>query len=81
MIERGEIARKLPFMRFHNPLGRHVGPAAAERQLEDAGLMDRIAVNIHPRPGAAPGVFGGMRSGRRISTTGPTRRSACSPAR
>lgn len=56
VLERGEIARKLPFMRYHNPLGRHV-VLRRRKTLEDANLMDRIAVNIHPRAGAAPGVF------------------------
>lgn len=56
VIELGEISRKLPFMRYHNPLGRHV-VLRRRKTLEDSGLMDRIAVNIHPRPGTAPGVF------------------------
>jgi len=56
VIERGEIARKLPFMRYHNPLGRHV-VLRRRKTLEGAGLMDRIAVNIHPRPGTSPAVF------------------------
>jgi len=43
-------------MRYHNPLGRHV-VLRRRKTLEEAGLMDQIAVNIHPRPGAAPGVF------------------------
>ena len=54
-----EIAEN-PFMRFHNPSASR-GPAAAERHWKTPGLMDRIAVNIHPRPGAAPGVFERMR--------------------
>jgi hypothetical protein len=52
------LAMPLPFMRYHNPLGRHV-VLRRRKTLEDAKLMDRIAVNIHPRPGAAPGVFEG----------------------
>lgn len=56
VLELGEISRKLPFMRYHNPLGRHV-VLRRRKTLEDAKLMDRIAVNIHPRPGAAPAVF------------------------
>ncbi|MFP2873302.1 phospholipase D-like domain-containing anti-phage protein [Acetobacter tropicalis] len=55
-LEKGEMARKLPFMRYHNPLGRHV-VLRRRKTLEDAGLMDRIAVNIHPQPGEAPGIF------------------------
>jgi len=56
VLEHGEIAKNLPFMRYHNPLGRHV-VLRRRTTLENAGLMDRIAVNIHPRSGAAPGVF------------------------
>jgi hypothetical protein len=56
VLQIGEISRRLPFLRYHNPLGRHV-VLRRRKTLEDAGLMDRIAVNIHPRPGAAPGVF------------------------
>ena len=56
LLENGEIARRIPFMRYHNPLGRHV-VLRRRKTLEDAGMMDRIAVNIHPQPGAAPGVF------------------------
>ena len=56
VLELGEISRKLPFMRYHNPLGRHV-VLRRRKTLEDAGMMDRIAVNIHPKLDAAPGVF------------------------
>ena len=55
-LEIGGIRSRLPFMRYHNPLGRHV-VLRRRKTLEAANLMDRIAVNIHPRPGAAPGVF------------------------
>ena len=55
-IEFGEISRNLPFMRYHNPLGRHV-ILRRRKTLEDAGLMDRIAVNIHPRGNAVPAIF------------------------
>ena len=57
-LEVGEISHRLPFMRYHNPLGRHV-VLRRRGTLEAAGLMDRIAVNIHPQPGAAPGIFEG----------------------
>ena len=43
-------------MQFHNPLGRHV-VLRRRKTLEDAGLMDRIAVNIYPEQGIAPGIF------------------------
>lgn len=56
VLELGEISRRLPFIRYHNPLGRHV-VLRRRKTLEDAGLMERIAVNIHPRPSAAAGVF------------------------
>nr|WP_294917476.1 phospholipase D-like domain-containing anti-phage protein [uncultured Neokomagataea sp.] len=56
VLEIGEIARGLPFMRYHNPLGRHV-VLRRRKTLENAGLMERIAVNIHPRLGEAPGIF------------------------
>lgn len=56
VLERGEIARNLPFIRYHNPLGRHV-VLRRRKTLEDVGLMERIAVNIHPRHSAVTGVF------------------------
>lgn len=52
----GEIGKKINFMRDHNPLSRHV-VLRRRKTLENAGLMARIAVNIHPRNGAAPHVF------------------------
>jgi hypothetical protein len=57
-IQDGEIGQKLPFMRYHNPLGRHV-VLRRRKTLEDAGLMDKVAVNIHPMPGHAPHLFTG----------------------
>ena len=56
MLEEGESDRNIPFMQFHNPLGRHV-ILRRRKTLEDAGLMDRIMVDIHPEQGAAPGIF------------------------
>lgn len=56
VLELGEIENKLEFMRYHNPLGRHV-VLRRRGTLEKAGLIPRIAVNIHPQPGAAPGIF------------------------
>lgn len=56
VLDRGEIARNLPFIRYHNPLGRHV-VLRRRKTLEDVGLMERIAVNIHPRPSAVTGIF------------------------
>ena len=56
ILEVGEIEHKLAFIRYHNPLGRHV-VLRRRGTLEKAGLMDKIAVNIHPQPGAAPSIF------------------------
>ena len=59
MLEFGEAGKNdISFMRDHNPLGRHV-VLRRRKMLEDAKLLDRIAVNIHPAQGAAPGVFEG----------------------
>ena len=59
VLEFGETEKNnIPFMRDHNPLGRHV-VLRRRKMLEDAKLLDRIAVNIHPVQGAAPGVFEG----------------------
>ena len=56
MLEEGESDRNIPFMQFHNPLGRHV-ILRRRKTLEDAGLMDRIMVDIHPEQGTAPWIF------------------------
>ena len=46
----------IPLLQSHNPLGRHV-VLRRRKALEDAGLMKKIAVNLHPQLGAAPGIF------------------------
>ena len=57
VLELGEIRNnRIGFMRYHNPLGRHV-VLRRRGTLEKAGLMDRIAVNIHPQARATPGIF------------------------
>ncbi|WP_010510753.1 phospholipase D-like domain-containing anti-phage protein [Komagataeibacter europaeus] len=58
LLEIGEINLKIPFMRYHNPLGRHV-VLRRRKTLEDNGLMERIAVNIHPEPRETPSIFEG----------------------
>lgn len=55
-LERGDMGSRLPLLRYHNPLGRHV-VLRRRKTLEDAGLMDRIAVNIHPSESASPAIF------------------------
>ena len=56
MIEIGDIGQSIEFMRYHNPLGRHV-VLRRRKDLEDKNLMEKIAVNIHPRQDAARTVF------------------------
>jgi hypothetical protein len=47
------------FLREHNPFVRHT--VLRRRQtLEDAGLLERIAVEIHPDPEAPPGKYPGV---------------------
>ena len=47
------------FFRKHNPILRHT--VLRRRQtLEDAGLLERIAVNIHPHADAASGTYSGV---------------------
>ena len=55
-LETGEFNRDIPLLQYHNPLGRHV-ILRRRKTLEGAGLMDRIAVNIHPEQGTVPGLF------------------------
>lgn len=62
-IERGDVGAKLPFLRMHNPLARHV-VLRRRKTLEDAGLMPRVGVNLWPRGGEAPALF----SGRSVQT-------------
>jgi superfamily II DNA or RNA helicase len=54
----GATGSGLPFFRYHNPLARHV-VLRRRKTLEDAGLMPRIAVNIHPGQDADRSLFEG----------------------
>ena len=47
------------FLREHNPIVRHT--VLRRRQtLEDAGLLERIGVDVHPDPEAPTGVYAGV---------------------
>lgn len=54
----GTTGSGLPFFRYHNPLARHV-VLRRRKTLEDAGLMPKIAVNIHPGADADLSLFEG----------------------
>jgi len=47
------------FLRAHNPIVRHT-VLRQRRTLEDAGLLDRVGVAIHPDPDAAAGAYAGV---------------------
>ena len=68
ILEEGESDRNIPFIQFHNPLGRYV-ILRRRKTLDDASLMDRIAVNIHPEQGTAPGIFDNLAVRTRIFMT------------
>ena len=56
-LENGVTGEKgIPLLQSHNPLGRHV-VLRRRKALEDAGLMKKIAVNLHPQSGAVPVIF------------------------
>jgi superfamily II DNA or RNA helicase len=48
------------FFREHNPIVRHTVLRRRET-LEDAGLMERTAVQVHPDPKWQPGTYAGIR--------------------
>jgi superfamily II DNA or RNA helicase len=48
------------FLREHNPVVRHT-VLRRRRTLEDAGLLERVGVEIHPDPAAPPGTYRGVR--------------------
>ena len=48
------------FMREHNPIIRHT-VLRRRRTLEEAGLLEKVAVNIHPDPNLALTAYPGMR--------------------
>jgi len=47
------------FFRRNNPFVRHV-VLRKRRALEDLGLLERIAVDVHPQPDARPGLYAGV---------------------
>ena len=47
------------FFREHNPIIRHT-VLRRRRTLENAGLMERIGVSVHPDPNAAPTTYPGV---------------------
>jgi hypothetical protein len=58
LLAKGEVGKGIPLLRYHNPLARHV-VLRRRSTLEEKGLMERIAVNLHPREGTKPGLFAG----------------------
>ena len=60
-LEQQGVGRALEpgFLREHNPIVRHT--VLRRRQtLEDAGLLERIGVDVHPNPEAPIGVYAGV---------------------
>jgi len=60
-LEQQGVAQALEpdFLREHNPIIRHT--VLRRRQtLEDAGLLERIGVDVHPNPGAPTGAYTGV---------------------
>lgn len=47
------------FLREHNPVVRHT-VLRRRRALEEKGLLERIGVEVHPDPAAAPGAYPGV---------------------
>lgn len=47
------------FLREHNPVVRHT-VLRRRRTLEDAGLLERVGVEVHPDPDAMPGTYQGV---------------------
>ncbi|MCA3223204.1 MAG: DEAD/DEAH box helicase family protein [Burkholderiales bacterium] len=60
-LEQQAIADALApgFLRDHNPVVRHT-VLRRRVTLEDAGLLQRVGVAIHPEPEAKPGDYGGV---------------------
>lgn len=56
LVRKGEMGSRVPFLGQHNPLGRHV-VLRRRKTLEEAGLMDRVAVDLWPQEGDAPALF------------------------
>lgn len=47
------------FLREHNPIVRHT-VLRRRRTLEEAGLLERVGVGVHPDPDAPPGTYRGV---------------------
>lgn len=47
------------FLREHNPIVRHT-VLRRRRPLEQAGLLERVGVEVHPDPNAPPGTYRGV---------------------
>ena len=60
-IERQGLAETLApgFFREHNPIMRHT-VLRRRRTLEDAGLLERVGVNVHPDANASPETYRGV---------------------
>ncbi len=61
VLEQQAVAQALApgFLREHNPIVRHT--VLRRRQtLEDAGLLDKVAVEVHPMPDAPAGAYEGV---------------------
>ena len=59
-VEKEALAQALApdFFREQNPIVRHT-VLRRRRTLEDAGLLERVGVEIHPNPSAMPGTYQG----------------------
>jgi superfamily II DNA or RNA helicase len=60
-LEQQDIARAVApgFLRQHNPFVRHT-VLRRRKTLEDAGLLERVGVAIHPDPDAPAGAYAGI---------------------
>ena len=60
-VERQGLAETLApgFFREHNPIVRHT-VLRRRRTLEDAGLLERVGVNVHPDANASPETYRGV---------------------
>jgi len=62
---------KTNFFQRNNPFVRHV-VLRRRKTLEDAGLLEKIAVDVHPDPDASPGTYPGVTFvGRGLMTNRP----------
>jgi DNA-binding Lrp family transcriptional regulator len=60
-LEQQALAEALApgFLREHNPVVRHT-VLRRRRTLEEAGLLERVGVEVHPNPDAQPGTYRGV---------------------